>query len=115
MPALRMILGSPGGAGKSQVFDAIKEFYSQMGHASQIKITAPTGLAANHVGGSTIHSEASLRTKQDVLYTDTPAGQQLRSNLEERWFGISAHISDEIYFLGALDFQLMSKNLRLAK
>ncbi|KIJ35321.1 hypothetical protein M422DRAFT_180917, partial [Sphaerobolus stellatus SS14] len=60
LPALRMVLGGPGGAGKSQVFDAIKEFYSQMGHAFQIKITAPTGLAANNVGGSTIHSETSL-------------------------------------------------------
>ncbi|KIJ42107.1 hypothetical protein M422DRAFT_123095, partial [Sphaerobolus stellatus SS14] len=57
---IRMMLGGPGGAGKSQVFDAIKDFYKALGHFNQLKITAPTGLAANNVGGSTIHSEASL-------------------------------------------------------
>ena len=112
---LRMMLGGPGSAGKSQVFDAIKEFYICLNHGSQLKVTAPTGLAANNVGGSTIHSEASLRVSRKTMYSSGKNGETCRTKLEERWTSTTAHISDEIYFLRVLDFALMSENLRLAK
>jgi len=112
---LRMILGGPGGAGKSQVFDAIREFYILLGHETQLKITAPTGLAANNVGGATIHAEASLRVEYATMHSGSKHGQACRTNLEEKWLSITAHISDEIYFLGVLDFAQMSQYLQLAK
>ena len=114
-PPIRMMLGGPGGAGKSQVFDAISEFYKQLDQSYQLKITAPTGLAANNVGGTTTHSEASLRVKRSRMCADNKQGQTLRSNLEQRFNGCTAMITDEIYFLGADDNALLSQNLCIAR
>ncbi|KIJ25641.1 hypothetical protein M422DRAFT_273398 [Sphaerobolus stellatus SS14] len=76
-PPLRMMLGGPGGAGKSQVFAAITEFYECLNQIHQLKICAPTGLAANNVGGSTCHSEASLRVSRQNMHNDNPGGEKL--------------------------------------
>ena len=39
-----MVIGGPGGTGKSQIFDVLHEFYKLLGHSLQLKVTAPTGL-----------------------------------------------------------------------
>ena len=111
---LQMMLCGPGGVGKSQVFSAIGEFYTLLGHELQLKITAPTSLAANNVGSVTIHAEASLHVEY-AMHSGSKHGQTCRSNIEEKQLSTTAHISDKIYFLGVLDFAQMSVNLQLAK
>ena len=115
LPPLRMMLSGPGGAGKSQVFDALRTFYAALGDSDLLKITAPTGLAACNVGGSTIHSEASLCVSHASMLADTPNGEKNRTGLEQRWQGITTLICDEIYFLSLSDFAHLSENLQIAK
>ena len=71
------MIAGPGGTGKSQVFDAIRDFYTLLDHAYQLKITAPTGLTANNIGGSTIHSEGSLHVSRKALHADGWQGETL--------------------------------------
>ncbi|KAF8575304.1 hypothetical protein K439DRAFT_1270377, partial [Ramaria rubella] len=112
-PQLHMMIGGPGGAGKYQVFDAIGEFYDQLHHADQLKITAPTGLSANNVHGSTTHSEGALHVSRKSMRAEGCQGERLHSNLEDCFRGITLMITDEIYFLGAADNGLLSENLRI--
>jgi hypothetical protein len=62
----RIIIGGPGGAGKSHVYNTLKVFYDEVGILPELNFTAPTGVAASNILGSTTHQELALRTK----YTD---------------------------------------------
>ena len=52
----------PGGVGKSLVARAIIDFFRchLTAPAEELAITAPTGIAATHIGGTTIHSAAGV-------------------------------------------------------
>jgi hypothetical protein len=115
LPPLRLIIGGPGGTGKSQIFEAVYEFYKLLGHAYQLKITAPTGLAASNIGGSTLHSEASLCVSRKKLHSNTTQADKLKQNIENRFYGVNTLICDEIYFLGASDLNQASENICLAR
>ena len=49
-------IGGPGGTGKSQVIKAIVAFHEELKAKNKIRMTACTGTAAKHIGGSTIAS-----------------------------------------------------------
>ncbi|KAJ7161273.1 hypothetical protein C8R43DRAFT_858244, partial [Mycena crocata] len=49
----RMIIGGPGGTGKSHIYDALKAFYDEIGRISELNFTAPTGVSASNIHGST--------------------------------------------------------------
>ncbi|KAF9064654.1 hypothetical protein BDP27DRAFT_1230140, partial [Rhodocollybia butyracea] len=53
------IVGGPGESGKSHLYDALCAFYMEIGCSMELTFTAPTGVAASNIHGSTIHSEAS--------------------------------------------------------
>ena len=108
------MLGGPGGAGKSQVFAAITEFYKCVNHIHQLKICGPISLAANNVGGSTCHSEASLCISRDTMHAAMPSGETVCTNLEQRWRGYTGFICDEINFLGLANIGYMSENIKIA-
>jgi hypothetical protein len=94
---LLLMIGGPGGTGKSQIFEAIKEFFSSLGHRHRLKITASTGVAATNIGGGTIYSEASLLVSKRIMESN---GGKAREKLEERWQNTDFLIVDEISFLG---------------
>lgn len=52
---LLLVLGE-GGTGKSKVINTISTIFETLGVASTLGKAAPTGVAASHIGGSTIHS-----------------------------------------------------------
>ncbi|KAJ7576129.1 hypothetical protein C8J56DRAFT_736130, partial [Mycena floridula] len=56
----RLIIGGPGGTGKSHIYDAIRAFYDEIGLLSELTFTAPTGVSANNIHSSTVHSELAL-------------------------------------------------------
>ncbi|KAJ7581706.1 hypothetical protein C8J56DRAFT_793248, partial [Mycena floridula] len=63
----RLIIAGPGGTGKSHIYDALRAFYNDLGIISELTFTAPTGVSASNIEGSTIHSELSLRTNWKSL------------------------------------------------
>ncbi|KAJ6512936.1 hypothetical protein C8R45DRAFT_812580, partial [Mycena sanguinolenta] len=56
----RMLVTGPGGTGKSRLFEAWTEFHELIDANEQLRLTGPTGIVATDIGGSTIHSLASL-------------------------------------------------------
>ena len=62
----------------------------------------------------TTHSEGSLCVNRKALHVDGHQCKMLCSNLEESFQGTTIMITDEIYFLGAADVGLLSKNLKIA-
>ncbi|KAE8218468.1 hypothetical protein CF319_g7667 [Tilletia indica] len=107
---LGLLIGGPGGTGKSQIFMAVEDFFEICSAKHKLKLTAPTGVAASNIGGATIHSEASLRVPRLSMKTE-----RLRTALEERWRSATTCVVDEVSFLGASDMALLNEYLKLAK
>jgi hypothetical protein len=107
------MIGRPGGTGKSQIFEAtgITEFFSSLGHRHQLKITAPTGVAATNIGGATIYSEASLLVSKCIMESNIG---KAREKLEERWQNTDFLIVDEISFLRCGKMSRLSEYLAFA-
>ncbi|TEB29565.1 hypothetical protein FA13DRAFT_1582852, partial [Coprinellus micaceus] len=57
---LRMYLGGAAGTGKSTVIDCVNEFFEMTERTDEIEICAFTGVAAQNIGGVTLHSALSL-------------------------------------------------------
>ncbi|KAJ6577268.1 hypothetical protein B0H19DRAFT_930933, partial [Mycena capillaripes] len=64
----RIIIGGPGGVGKSHLYDALKAFYNELGILSELNFTAPTGVSASNILGSTIHQEVALM--HQIFFSD---------------------------------------------
>ncbi|KIY65097.1 hypothetical protein CYLTODRAFT_357386 [Cylindrobasidium torrendii FP15055 ss-10] len=96
-----MIIGGPGGTGKSHIYQAVREFHEAIGKGNELAFTAPTGVAASNIGGNTVHSELSLNIGDKHM---TPTSIAL-SNLRERLESTKTLIIDEVYFLGCSAFE----------
>ena len=108
----RFILGGPGGTGKSHVYNAFKLFLNAIGRPYDFAFTAPTGVAAANIGGSTIYSELSLSTKYETLLN--PRSQAL-PKLTERLSLLRGTFLDECFFFGCKEMERMSRNINLAR
>jgi hypothetical protein len=108
----RLIVGGSGGTGKSHVYDALRAFYDEVGLLHELTFTAPTGVAASNVGGSTTHSEGAIRVASAVLAK--PNSNSLKA-LVARLEGTETFVIDEGYFLGCEDAEKLSRNLNLAR
>ncbi|KAJ7122517.1 hypothetical protein C8R43DRAFT_818251, partial [Mycena crocata] len=106
----RLIIGGPGGAGKSHVYDALRMFYDEVGILPELNFTAPTGVSASNIRGSTIHHELALRTDSSLLTKENSATlKSLTSRLE----CTRTLIVDEFFFLGCSDFEKASYHINL--
>ncbi|KAJ7597967.1 hypothetical protein C8J56DRAFT_771999, partial [Mycena floridula] len=106
----RLIIGGPGGTGKSHIYDALRAFYDALGILPEHNFTAPTGVSASNIGGSTVHSELSLRTIWDVL--SKPNSKSLKE-LTSRLESTRTLIVDEFFFLGCQDWEKLSRHINL--
>lgn len=109
--SLRVSLTGPAGTGKSQVFGAISEFFEIMDASTRLKKTAPTGVAAVNISGTTIHSEAKLNKSCDQLRSN----KKSREALEENWKNTSCLLVDEISFISCSTFGKISDHVSLAR
>ncbi|THV08119.1 hypothetical protein K435DRAFT_563750, partial [Dendrothele bispora CBS 962.96] len=104
----QIIIGGPGGTGKSHIYEALKTFYFDQGLEYELAFTAPTGIAAANIGASTTASFLSLRTSWKNLMAKRGVSlEQMRRWLE----GVRTLVIDEFYFLGCEDFHRISKHL----
>ncbi|KAJ3870791.1 hypothetical protein F5051DRAFT_299458, partial [Lentinula edodes] len=106
---LRLLVTGPGGTGKSRIFEAWTEFHQELDCIEEFRLTAPTGVVASDIGGCTIHSEAALRVKRANMKADTPSGQKVRGELEQRFTPVRTLVVDEIYFMDPTDMSLLSE------
>ncbi|KAJ7274700.1 hypothetical protein C8J57DRAFT_946934, partial [Mycena rebaudengoi] len=104
----RLIIGGSGGTGKSHIYDALRAFYDEVGLLHELTFTAPTGVAASNVRGSTTHSEGAIRVTSAALAK--PNSNSLKA-LVARLEGKETFVIDEGYFLSCEDAEKLSRNI----
>ena len=96
-------IGGPGGTGKSQVIKAIVDFHKKMKLKHTLKLTAHTGTASKHIGGSTCHTLFG--------YSST----KKNAKTERRFENVETIIVDEVSMIGCRQLAKISKKLTTAK
>ena len=107
---LRLYLGGAGGTGKSRVIHALKDFFIQRGQERRLRLTAFTGVAAQHISGMTIHAALHLN---EMIKT----GPQSKTNrdLQIMWEGVDFLFIDEVSMIGCKLLHRISEALIQAK
>jgi ATP-dependent DNA helicase PIF1 len=96
-------LGGEGGTGKSKVLLAFTKFLKSIHLRHALRITAPTGVAAGNVGGSTTSSLLKFGAGGQVL----PCTDELRQNFKTA----SILFLDEVSMIGCSQLKKISKRL----
>ena len=91
------------GTGKSYVINAMLDIIPK----EQVYVAAPTGKAANNIGGSTLHSLLHLMNPEEMK------GQQLKM-MQNKFKQIRYLIIDEYSMVGALMLNKIDRRLRQA-
>jgi ATP-dependent DNA helicase PIF1 len=101
-----IFITGPGGTGKSYLLQRISTLLKEMGIV--VAKTGSTGVAAENIGGMTIHSWAH------VFMGDKPASYyfmsiQSKSHILKRWTKTDYLIIDEISMMGCKFFELLNQ------
>lgn len=94
------------GAGKSY---ALREYIQYLKkHGVKYAVTASTGIASTHIGGTTIHAWSGIGIKQKLRAYDIDAIEE-KQNLYKRWNETQVLIIDEISMLHASFVDMLDK------
>lgn len=107
-----VFLTGPAGSGKTFVLNQYIKYLRE--HGIGVGITAPTGLAATHMGGVTIHSWSGLGIREELSDEDLKKILK-RSYLKRRFADTSVLIIDEISMLRAEQLDLIDQICRAFK
>jgi hypothetical protein len=103
---LLMIVIGTAGTGKSYLINSIRRLFSIQGCNDGLRVTAPTGIAASNIAGSTIYSVLSLLLKN-------LNGEHLLK-LQTSMANVKFLIIDEYSFLSAAIIDTIDRRLREA-
>lgn len=93
-----VFLTGAAGAGKSY---ALREYITYLRkHGVKYAVTASTGIASTHIGGTTIHAWSGIGIKQRLGAFDLDALEE-KANVYKRWTDTQVLIIDEISMLHA--------------
>jgi ATP-dependent exoDNAse (exonuclease V) alpha subunit len=105
------LTGEPG-AGKTYV---LNEFVSRARrHGLHVAVTASTGVAATHVGGTTIHVWSGLGTR-DKLTKQTKDWLQRSPALRQRYCRTDVLVIDEVSMLHGKRLNMLDEACRLMR
>ena len=94
------------GAGKSYV---LREYISYLKrHGVRYAVTASTGIASTHIGGTTIHAWSGIGIRQKLTAYDLDAIEE-KANVYKRWNDTQVLIIDEISMLHASFVDMLDK------
>ena len=102
-PPLRMIVSGTAGTGKSYLIHCLQLLLQQ-----QLRVAAPTGVAAFNVDGHTLHSLLSLPTRGDFKDLE---GERL-NKLQQSFANIKYIIIDEMSMVGRKTLGQVDRRLR---
>ena len=105
VPPLRMIVSGTAGTGKSYLIHCLRLLLQH-----QLRVAAPTGVAAFNVDGCTLHSLLSLPTKGDFKDLE---GERL-NKLQQSFTDIKYIIIDEMSMVGRKSLGQVDRRLRQA-
>jgi hypothetical protein len=103
---LLMYIGGKGGTGKSHLIRTVVKLFTELGRLHELRLGAPTGIAAALIGGSTLHS---------LLCMGPSYKGKLSERLTKEWRSVRYLIVDEVSMLGAQFMSTMSSRLTMAK
>lgn len=106
-----MYLGGSGGTGKSRVIQAIVTLFNRIGCPEKLVVSATTGIAANLIHGSTIHSVCHLSRGNQGDEETNRADRNRQLNLDNSWTNCEFLIIDEVSMLGCKGLNEISVNL----
>jgi ATP-dependent exoDNAse (exonuclease V) alpha subunit len=93
-----VFLTGAAGAGKSY---ALREYIAYLRkHGIRYAVTASTGIASTHIGGTTIHAWSGIGIKQRLTEYDLEAIEE-KANVYKRWNDTQVLIIDEVSMLHA--------------
>lgn len=107
-----VFLTGQAGSGKTYVINQYIDYLHQ--HKINVAITASTGIAATHIGGSTIHSWSGMGIKDDLSQSQM-AKLKSRKYLKSRYNQVKVLILDEISMLHRKQFELLDELLKYMK
>lgn len=97
------------GTGKSYILKVLQDVISECGATSTFHLTAPTGVAACNIGGSTVHNWAGIGQTLDPNDDNfiLQMGRQVES--KNRWKDAKLLVIDEISMLSAEIFDALNQ------
>jgi len=107
-----VFLTGSAGTGKTYILNKYIQYLKE--HGISPSIVAPTGIAASHIGGSTIHSFFGIGIKESLSDYEIDFMMQ-REYLYNRFKNLKILIIDEISMVSPALFELMDKILRAFK
>lgn len=107
-----VFLTGQAGSGKTYVINQYIDYLHK--HKIAAAITASTGIAATHIGGSTIHSWSGMGIK-DSLSPSQMATLKTRRYIKKRYKDVKVLILDEISMLHRKQFELLDELLKYMK
>lgn len=107
---LKMYIAGPAGTGKSQVINALRDFFQQRNQQRRFRVCCYMGIAARNVGGMTLHAALSLNDRKKK-------GSKRRSDTElmSRWDGVDFLFIDEVSMISCRLLCQVSAALSIAK
>ena len=112
---IRMIVSGEGGTGKSKVIDVLQRMISirDRSNCVSVIVTAPTGLAAHNVGGSTLHRVFCLPVEHGKPADYRKLSQEQLKTIRTTLQSLKLIIVDEVSMVSSLT--LLFVHLRLTE
>jgi ATP-dependent DNA helicase PIF1 len=112
MSGTSVFLTGPPGAGKTYVLNEFVRLAIKRGRS--IAVTASTGIAATHIGGTTIHSWSGLGIREHISDYDI---QWLKANdkLRKRYNGVDVLIIDEVSMLHGTRLDMVNQACKILR
>ena len=107
---LRLIISGQGGTGKSQVIQAVTDYFAQRSQSQHLRLASYTGIATKNIHGSTLHAALNL----SVLSRNQNVSNA-KSDLVTMWQGVDFLFIDEFSMIGCSLLHDISHALSLAK
>ena len=103
-----LYIGGEGGVGKSQVIKMIVAGMDLICHKDEVILMAPTGAAADNIGGNTYHTSLGINCSQ----TQKPS---VSSRINKLWSRKTIMIIDEISMMDLSMLSKINNQLKIAK
>jgi hypothetical protein len=107
---LRLYIAGAAGTGKSQVINALRDFFQQRSQERRFRVCCFMGVAAKNVGGMTLHAALSMSGRQHNC-----SSAKSNNELVAMWEGVDFLFIDEISMISCQFLASISQALSRAK